>query len=174
MLQTENLTLRPHVPAHLLALRESEERYQQVSGNVPTPGIRDFLLMASPRFFESLQTATEPDPWKFGFAVFHNTDGCVIGLCGFAGYPDSTGCVELGYSIVPCCQGKGYATETAQALIQFAKESGRALKVCAHTLAERNASTRVLEKCGFVKVDEIIYPEGKWVWKWERLITKHE
>jgi len=99
--QTKNLTLRPHVPAHLMALRKSEEEYTAVSGYKAAPGIRDFLLMASADFFRSLAGAQKPDPWKFGFAVFHTRDNLVIGLCGFAGPANMDGFVEIGYSIAP-------------------------------------------------------------------------
>lgn len=173
-MKTRNLTLIPHVPAHLLALSRSEDEYEQTSGFNAAPGIRDFLLMASPEFFRSLERASAPDPWKFGFAIFHTAEDCVIGLCGFAGRPDGEGCVELGYSIAPEYQGKGYATETAEALTAFAATAGGVRKVCAHTLAEINASTRVLDKCGFTKRAEITDPEGKLVWRWERPMTKHE
>lgn len=167
-MQTRPLQLVPHVPAHLIALRNSEQEYQQVSGYKAAPGIRDFLLMASPQFFESLRTATRRDPWKFGFAIVHREDDLVIGLCGFTGPPDAEGCVEFGYSIAPTYQGRGLATEAANALVEFAATHSSAQKVCAHTLAERNASTRVLEKCGFTRISETTDPEGMVVWRWER------
>src|SRR5205085_9812789 len=96
--KTPNLTLIPHVPAHLIALSKSEEEYAAVSGFPVAPGLRDFLLMASPEFFRSLVAASTPDPWKFGFAIVHTADNVVIGLCGFAGSPGDDGCVEIGYS----------------------------------------------------------------------------
>jgi RimJ/RimL family protein N-acetyltransferase len=166
-LQTKNLTLRPHIPAHLIALRESENAYEKISGCKAAPGIRKFLLMASPEFFQSLQSGSEPDPWKFGFAIFHTADNLVIGLCGFAGPPDAERCVEIGYSIAPAYQGQGLATEAARALIDFATPN-QVRKIRAHTLAKINASTRVLEKCEFIKTAENVDPEGKLVWRWER------
>jgi RimJ/RimL family protein N-acetyltransferase len=39
--------------------------------------------------------------------------------------------------------------------------------VRAHTLPERNASTRILEKCGFTFRGEILDPEDGLVWRWE-------
>jgi len=123
--------------------------------------------MASPAFFESLKTASDMDPWRIGFAILHTADDLVIGLCGFTGPPDSNRCVEIGYSIVPAYQGRGLATEAARALINFSIPN-QVRKVRAHTLTEINASTRVLEKCGFTKTGEIVDPEGKLVWRWER------
>ena len=54
---------------------------------------------------------------------------------------------------------------------RLAKVEGRATLVRAHTLAERNASTRVLEKCGFGLVGEVVDPEDGPVWRWERTAT---
>jgi len=38
----------------------------------------------------------------------------------------------------------------------------------AHTLPEPNASTRVLQKCGFEQVGEVTDAEDGLVWRWER------
>lgn len=171
-MKTPNLTLIPHVPAHLLALSRSEQEYEQASGFKTAPGLREYLLMASAEFFRSLETASTPDPWRYGFAIFHTAHNLVIGLCGFAGPPDPSGSVEIGYSIVPTYQGKGYATEVANGLVAFAATNDAVRQVCAHTLPETNASTRVLEKCGFVKTGETTDPEDKRVWLWEKVMTK--
>ena len=167
-LKTRNLTLVPHVPDHLLALIESSEAYEKQSGMRAADGVREFLLAGSPDFQKQLQTAKAPDPWKFGFAIVHDIDNIVIGMCGFADPPHSNGVAEIAYSIAPAYQGKGYATEVASALIDYASSSGGAKTVCAHTLPEINASTRVLEKCGFKKVAEIVDSENNLVWRWER------
>jgi RimJ/RimL family protein N-acetyltransferase len=98
-----------------------------------------------------LRQATELDPWRFGFATVHKIDNLVIGLCGFAGPPDSDRLVEIAYSIAPNYQGKGYATEEATALVDYAFNSNQVKTIRAHTLAEFSPSTRVLEKCGFKK-----------------------
>jgi RimJ/RimL family protein N-acetyltransferase len=92
-------------------------------------------------------------------------------MCGFPGPPDSEGVAEIAYGIAPAYQGKGYATEAANALVDFASRDARVKKVCAHTLPETNASTRVLEKCAFKKVGETIDPENNLpIWRWERPI----
>lgn len=74
--------------------------------------------------------------------------------------------VEIAYSIAPEYQGKGYATEAAAALIAIARREPAVQLICAHTLAERNASTRVLEKCGLRKVGEAIEDDVP-IWRWE-------
>jgi RimJ/RimL family protein N-acetyltransferase len=112
--------------------------------------------------------ATEPDPWRYGFALIHLESGAVIGNAGFAGPPDTNGIVEIAYGIVPEYQGRGYATEAARALVAFAQADGRVRAVYAHTLPAPNASTRVLEKCGFQRLGEVIHPIDGRIWRWEK------
>jgi [ribosomal protein S5]-alanine N-acetyltransferase len=78
------------------------------------------------------------------------------------------GVVEIAYGIAPEHQGKGYATEAAEALTSFAFSSPHVRIVRAHTLPEVNASTRVLAKSGFRFVDEAMDPDDGLVWRWER------
>ena len=167
-LQTENLRLIAHVSRHLLALIDSPAAYHNASGTHVAAGVREFLLAASSDFLVELRNSTAADPWRFGFAVVQPTEHVVIGLCGFAGPPDSDGLVEIAYSISPDYQGKGFATEVATALVDFASSSGRVRTICAHTLPGMNASTRVLEKCGFRKTGEILDSENNLVWRWEK------
>jgi len=60
-----------------------------------------------------------------------------------------------------------YATEVARALVAYAMQDGLASTIRAHTMPERNASSRVLEKCGFRWLGEVIDPEDGAVWRWE-------
>jgi RimJ/RimL family protein N-acetyltransferase len=169
--ETKNVTLVPHVPADLLALMESNAAYEKSSGMRIAHGVREFLLAGSPDFRAQLKAATEPDPWKFGFATIHKIDNVVIGTCGFAGPPDSDGVVEIAYSIAPDYEGRGYATEAAGALVEFASQNSCVRTISAYTLREINASTRVLEKCGFRKTGELIDSENNPVWRWEKLVS---
>jgi RimJ/RimL family protein N-acetyltransferase len=166
--KTDRLNLIPHRPKDLLALLESAEEYEKSAGMNAAPGIRDYLLAASPEYLAALRSATAPDPWKFGFAIFHAIDKVVMGFCGFTGPPDADGVVEIAYGIAPSHQRRGYATEAAGALVQFASRDARVTAIRAHTLPETSSSTRVLEKCGFKRVGEISDPEDNPVWRWER------
>lgn len=168
-IQTENLILAAHLPRHLRALIRSEQEFENVAGLRVADGIRDQMLSASAEFMARVETAKQFDPWQFGFAVIHKSDNVLIGTCGFPGPPDKNGVAEIAYGIAPSYQGKGYATEAAMALIEFASKDPRVKTICAHTLAETNASTRVLEKCGFKKTGDAIDPENNLaVWRWER------
>ena len=114
-----------------------------------------------------LYASTSADPWTHGFSLVHRDSDIVVGKSGFKGPPAADGVVKIAYSVVPDYQGKGYATEAAQALVAFALSSGRVRVVRAHTLPESNASTRVLAKCGFRHVGEVIDPDDGLVWRWE-------
>ena len=80
---------------------------------------------------------------------------------------DGVQAAELGYDFRSDVWGKGYATEAAAALTNFAYSQNVPI-VIAHTLPEANASTRVLTKCGFKHLGEVTDPEDGQVWRWER------
>jgi len=168
-IQTRNLILAAHLPRHLRALIQGPETFEDVAGLKIADGIREQLLSASPEFMARVQNARQPDPWLFGFGVIHKIDNVLIGMGGFPGPPDANGVAEIAYGIAPAYQGKGYATEVAMALIEFANSDPRVKTICAHTLAESNASTRVLGKCGFRKTGETTDPENNLpIWRWEK------
>ena len=72
----------------------------------------------------------------------------LVGWGGFKGPPEG-GVVELGYEIAEARQGRGLATAATRAMLEEAFGDDRVAAVIAHTLPERNASNRVLEKAGF-------------------------
>lgn len=126
----------------------------------------------SAAWVDLVQGSISADPWIHGFKIVLRTDGRVIGRCGFKGPPGVHGDVEISYGIDPECQGKGYATEAARALTEYAFECGQVALVRAHTLPRPNASARVLTKCGFVFVGEVVDPQDGAVWRWETRIGK--
>ncbi len=132
----------------------------------------DQLAQVPADFLERLRNATESDPWTHGFEVMLVETGEAIGSSAFKGPPDDAGVVEIAYRIDDAHQGKGYATEAAEVVTRFAFTDERVRLVCAHTLPEPNASTRVLTKCGFDHVGEVMDPEDGRVWRWEKAPNK--
>lgn len=169
-IKTRNLIIVPHLPRHLRALIGGVEEFENTAGLSVADGLRDQLFTASAEFIARVETGKQPDPWQFGFAVIHKADNVLIGICGFPGPPDDNGVAEIAYTIAPAYQGKGYATEAAQVLIDFASSDPRVKTIRAHTLAESSGSTRVLEKCGFHRAGESV-DEGKVVWRWAKSPT---
>ncbi|HET7811396.1 MAG TPA: GNAT family N-acetyltransferase [Steroidobacteraceae bacterium] len=126
----------------------------------------EYRKEVSPEWLARLEASANIDPWVHGFAIRHRGSGVVIGTGGYTGPPDANGEVEIAYAIDEEHQGKGYATEAAGALVNFAYNHPAVRLVRAHTLPVANASTRVLTKCGFQKAGEIIDPNDGPVWRW--------
>jgi RimJ/RimL family protein N-acetyltransferase len=64
--------------------------------------------------------AARVDLWTLGFTMMDRISGAVVGTCGFKGPPGADGTVEIAYGVAPDQQGKGYATEAAEALVAYA------------------------------------------------------
>ena len=122
----------------------------------------------SPAWLAQLRASSSAEPWVHGFAVVNRESRSVIGNVGFKGPPDEEGMVEIAYGIAPVFQGRGYATQAAGVCVAFAFGDDRVRLVRAHTLAAPNASTRVLEKCRFEHIGEVVDPDDGLVWLWER------
>jgi RimJ/RimL family protein N-acetyltransferase len=146
-----------------LVLRTREEVRQDVQQMPP-----DQRAHVSPAWLALLEASGPSDPWIHGFTLVHQASGQIVGQCGFKGPPDADGMVEIAYGVAPEHQGQGYATEAADALTNFAFRQDHVRTVRAHTLPEVNASTRVLTKCGFEPIGEVIDPDDGRVWRWER------
>jgi RimJ/RimL family protein N-acetyltransferase len=97
-----------------------------------------------------------------GFLAVDDSGGQVVGTCAYKGGPAADGSVEVAYRTFPPFEGRGYATGMAAELVARAGQR----RVLAHTLPERNASCRVLEKAGFICAGEVIDPEDGLVWRW--------
>ena len=117
----------------------------------------------------SLDRLTESEEEKNWWTYFpiHKQDNKLIGSGGYKGKPTTEGTVEVGYEIASGYRNRGLATEMTKGLIENAFRDDRVKSIIAHTLGQENASTKVLQKCGFEKVEEINDPEDGLIWKWE-------
>lgn len=90
-------------------------------------------------------------------------------VIGYVGINTLDPCPQIGYSILPECWGKGYATEALQMMLKmwwniprrempslFAREE-EPEKVYALCEKANHGSCQVLRKCNFEVVDEIRY-----------------
>lgn len=124
-----------------VALEDRAKLGRMIGASVPEtwPGA-DFARML-PRI------ARGASPGTTRLAV-HAADETLIGETGFHGPPDSSGTVEVGYSIVPAYRGRGFATEATRALISASLARPEVRRVTAECLDDNLASLRVLEKLG--------------------------
>lgn len=86
--------------------------------------------------------------------IIERKDFLVVGDMGFKGGPNEEGVIDLGYSIVPSYQGKGYATEMGKAMVKWALTHPNVKRVKATCDPDNYASIRVLEKIGFKRTKE--------------------
>ncbi len=100
--------------------------------------------------FNEMQSEQIWHPWLC-YLFLLRSERLVVGFGGFKSVPDDRRTVEIGYSVAPTYQNRGVATSAVKQLIEIAIASPLVDCVCAHTLAEPNASTRVLQKCGMTK-----------------------
>ena len=163
MIETERLLLIPATEELLRTLMASEAELAEMLGAQPANG---WLI-----FPESIPYTLNmlKDPANTGWAmhfIVERTQNELIGCGGYKGAPDGAGMVEFGYSVAPCRENRGYATEAAKGFIGNAFSMPQIKIVDAHTLAERNASTSILLKCGLTKIAEKNDPEDGPIWHW--------
>ena len=105
-------------------------------------------------------------PWT-GYLALNEESNEVVGTCGFKGNPNPGGEVGIAYGTFKAFESCGVATAMARQLTALARRELVVRRVIAHTLPERTASCRVLEKSGYKFVGEVIDPEDGKVWRWE-------
>jgi RimJ/RimL family protein N-acetyltransferase len=105
--------------------------------------------------YRTAQLRADPSiqPWIGRLIVLDDAHGRrVIGTIGFHGPPDDDGRVEIGYRVQPEYRRRGVATETVQALIDWAYREHPITRFRASTAPDNLASRAVLAKFGFRQV----------------------
>lgn len=104
------------------------------------------------------------------WAVVEKSSGLLIGWCGLKilreetnGYKDI---YELGYRFLPESWGKGYASESAKAALDYGFHTLNVDVIYAYALCDNSASNHVLRKLGFLDkgtfVDPLDHEECFW------------
>ena len=115
------------------------------------------------------QQAEEPRR-KFQLAIALPDDGQLIGNCGIRRKPENDWEADIGYELAPEHWGKGYATEAAQAMVEFGFRELGLHRISSWCIADNLASARVLEKVGLRlegRMREHEYFKERW---WDTLI----
>jgi [ribosomal protein S5]-alanine N-acetyltransferase len=152
-LETERLVLMT-TPVHIIETRLKQEDFiteLMISSTLRSvhfpPEYPGDALVLFPMMLEQYQTAPEGLPW--GGTLIEKTTWTAVGQMGFKGLPDEHGNIELGYGINPAVQGRGFATEMAGQLSQWAARQPGIKRIKAECLDTNVASIRVLEKSKF-------------------------
>lgn len=91
------------------------------------------------------------DPSQLGWwtwLVIRKDTKEAVGSVGFGGGPDAEGAVMLGYATYPNVEGRGFATEAAEALVHWALSHPTVERVCASMPPDNHPAIRVAQKVG--------------------------
>jgi ribosomal-protein-alanine N-acetyltransferase len=160
-----SLRLIPLDIAAIASILDDLDQFKERSG-VSAEINRTLILEVARQTGEMLRVSGAQEPWC-GYLAVNDGTRMFIGTCGFKGKPDDNGAIEIAYFTFPESEHRGYATQMARALTDIARRAGNVQRVIAHTLPEKGASTRVLEKIGMSLQGEIMHPEDGRVWRWE-------
>lgn len=93
--------------------------------------------------------------WKalnlFIFGAWDKATGAYVGESYLANPDWDVPRIEVGYFLVKDATGKGYATEAANAVIRYAFEQLKVLRVDLRCVADNAASIQVAKRCGFTQ-----------------------
>jgi ribosomal-protein-alanine N-acetyltransferase len=161
-LDTARLELRPLPAKVATALQVDREEAARLLGATlspdwPQPDLVDLLPG---------QAALGLRDEQFGIWVLVERETSnVIGDAGFLGGPDADGLVEIGYSVIPAARRRGFATEAAGALANWALRRPDVRAVLAACDQDNTPSVRTLERLGFTRTGE---RDGKVHWRLDR------
>jgi RimJ/RimL family protein N-acetyltransferase len=151
--------------AHIEVLIEAPDTFESRFGIALADGFTHFPEALV--FMKMMVKEMEEEQGWWTFLPVLTTENKIIGTCGYKGAPNEAGEVEIGYEVADAYQGRGFATKMAGLLVEKAWQHPKVKTILAHTLAEKNASCRVLEKNGFTFIQSIHDPDDGEIWRWE-------
>lgn len=142
---TERLTLRRFIELDLdlfLSYRQDPQVAQFQSWSIPSHD-------EARSFISEMNTAAIgiPGEW-FQIAIAHRQSNLLLGDIGMQPYLEDPGMVEIGFTLSRESQGKGYAKEAVQALIDSLFDLGRIHKIVGITDRRNEPSARLLRRLG--------------------------
>ena len=103
---------------------------------------------------------TSEGDW-LGAAVVERESGITVGDVALCWTSERDRTAEIGFTFDPHHQGKGFATEAARAMVDWAFGTAGLHRVIGRTEARNTASSRVLEKLGMRLEAHLV--ENEWV-----------
>lgn len=147
-IETERLKMITFTVEMMNALLKSKANLEAI---IPYRVANEYPMDVYKQFFkykiERFSKFPQENEWE-GIIIHRDTNE-IMGDMGFKGGPNNVGEIDLGYSIVPSYQGKGFATEMGKAMVKWGKSQTDVKTVKAACNPDNIASKRVLEKIGF-------------------------
>ncbi|MGL5891502.1 MAG: GNAT family N-acetyltransferase, partial [Bacteroidia bacterium] len=153
VLQTARLQLRQltEADAEFMYVLMNTDGWKQFIGDRGIRNAEDALLYMHKAYLPSY-TAN-----GFGFYAVELLGGTEpVGLCGLIKRADLED-TDIGFAFLPEHAGKGYATESARAVLKFAKEELKLKNIVAITTPDNVLSLSVLRKIGLTAQKTIDY-----------------
>jgi RimJ/RimL family protein N-acetyltransferase len=174
-LDTERLTLRPFVESDFEAMHAMRSSPEVVRYLYEEPFSPEQTWDWLRRMMAGSAWANEGD-W-LSVAVVERASGTTVGDLAFHWVSERDRTAEIGFVFDPRHQGKGFATEAARAVVDWAFTTGGMRRVIGRLEARNAASARVLEKLGMRL--EAHFVENEWVkdeWQSELVyaVLEHE
>jgi RimJ/RimL family protein N-acetyltransferase len=116
------------------------------------------------QFFEMRRDQVRRDaswaPWSLRAVVLRETNA-MVGYANFHGPPgvndsETPGAAEVGYTIFAAHRDRGFATETAGALLEWARREHGVTRFISGVAPDNLPSLRVNEKLGFAPTGEVV------------------
>ena len=158
-LETSRLRLRPFVDDDFEAMHAMRSNADVVRYLYEDPLSPDETRSLLTRKIAAHSWAHEGD-WLTA-AVVERASGLTVGDVALLWVAERDRTAEVGFILDPRQQGKGFATEAARALLDWAFTSAGLHRVIGRTEARNAASARVLEKLGMRL--EAHFVENEWV-----------
>ena len=159
ILESHRLTLIASTLAHLRTELESPEQLSRLFNAVVSPAWptgeydRDAMEFFRARLEEGGAAVEGWYGWYAVRAADQEGPRALVGGAGYFGPPDESGTVEVGYSVLPEWQRRGYASEMVQTLVDHAFTFANVERIIAHTTEANPASIAVLLRCGFHRAE---------------------
>ena len=158
-METDRLTLRPFTAADfeaVYAMRSDAEVARYLYEEPLSPEDAQGVLT---RRMGKTSWTREGD-WLTA-AVVERASGITVGDVALGWLSERDRSAEIGFIFDPRRQGKGFATEAARAMVDWAFTTAGIHRVIGRTEARNGASARVLEKLGMRREAHLV--ENEWV-----------
>ena len=121
------------------------------------PDGRDRRLLRLRR--DQIRRDPDSEQWLIRAMVLPSGGRPMIGHIGFHGSPETIGRAEVGYSVMPDHRRRGYATEAALALMDWAAQEHGVTSFSVSITPDNVASLALAAKLGFAQIGEQIDEE---------------
>lgn len=153
VIETERLILRPLKVEDAETIFEGWATDQEVARFMRWNLHKNINETKEWLIFEEAATTGE-STYNWGFVLKENQR--LIG-CGGLIFSQEHQMYEIGYNLARNCWGKGFATEAAKRIVEYAKHELKVTQLFATHAKENVSSGKVIEKIGFIYQNEGIY-----------------